>query len=195
MSNKQITDQSALASLDTGDLFIVRDVSANVDKKATREVVATGVAAALPNNSVAAAALATTAITLGYAQITATTSANNSSTHIAAGISSTVTIPAGSRNIFIMAYAPLLYNGTVNGQSAISIWDGTVGSGTQLSTGYAANSGNAGSSGSGSCTAYAVVTPSAGSKTYNVGYAITTGSNAQIYAASTAPAFILVAAI
>lgn len=151
---------------------------------------------AIGTNKVAAAMLATSAITLGYAEVTADITGTTSSTAVAqSGLSSTVTIPAGGRKVKITAWTRRINNNTAGASTArMTIWDGTVGSGTQLSEAdvqtTAANHGA-------HCTAIAVHTPSAGSKTYNVGLAIPAGGGGTVtlQATATAPAFILVEAI
>jgi hypothetical protein len=148
---------------------------------------------ALATNAVSAANLAPSAITLGYAQITSTFTTSSTSPVQVTGLTATVTIPAGGRKIKITAWCVNLSTATGAAQINMSIWDGTVGSGTQLSlsaqrTGAINNYSNA--------IAIAVVSPSAGSKTYNVGLATGNASDAaSLNAAATYPAFILVEAI
>lgn len=145
------------------------------------------------NNAILANQLATNAITLGYAQITAANFTTTSTTAVqVTGLTTTVTIPAGGRRVKITAYTGGLWTSLAGGRVDMSIWDGTVGSGTQLQTawGQAPN----GASGVYGAIAIAVVTPSAGSKTYNVGLSVT-GGTGNLVAATTQPAFILVEAI
>jgi hypothetical protein len=75
----------------------------------------------------------------------------------------------------------------------MQIWDGTVGSGTKLTQGNV----SAFTTSNPACmTVIAVVTPSSGSKTYNVGIATNNASDpVSLDAAATAPAFILVEVI
>ena len=141
-------------------------------------------------NAIAAASLKTNAIKLGYAAITADVSTASTTVVAATGLSVTVTVPSGSRSIKITAYIAGTYNSSTN-QCRLSIWDGTVGSGTQIA---AAFNGNA----SGQivpATMMAVATPSAGSKTYNVGYYGSGAGTTYITGATTGPSFILVEAI
>jgi hypothetical protein len=142
-----------------------------------------------PNNSIPAAALATSAITLGYTQVTTTFTTTSTTAVQVTGLSVTVTVPAGGRRIKITAFAPGLYAGT-NINARMTIYDGVVGSGTLLSYTYGMNSSAAATGG----IAMAVVTPSAGSKTYNVGLNASSGT-ATLEAIATGPAFILVEAI
>lgn len=139
-----------------------------------------------------ASALATSAITLGYAQITGTVTATSLAQ--ATGLTVTVTIPAGGRKVKITVYTETLGQSTAGDQAIMSLWDGTVGSGTQLSQAYF-TSAYAGAQFGTAITMLSVVTPSAGSKTYNVGLYNNGGGTASIIAAPAAPAFILVEAI
>jgi hypothetical protein len=146
----------------------------------------------IATNGVAAANLATSAITLGYAQITTGTATNSSSSYVlATGLTATVTIPAGGRKIRITAWTRAMQNAVAATNNSMSIWDGTVGSGTQLAECFATCPA---SNGLTQMTCVAVVSPAAGAKTYNVGYA-GNGQNGAITASATAPAFILVEAI
>jgi hypothetical protein len=148
--------------------------------------------AAIQTNAVSAAELATNAITLGYASTTSNfTIASGTATQVT-GLTATVTIPAGGRKIKITAFARSIYNTSAAHVSFMSIWDGTVNSGTELAQSqYVDVSGSTG----GVAIAIAVVTPSAGSKTYNVGLNSDGTGTAGLQAASTYPAFILVEAI
>lgn len=138
-------------------------------------------------NAIGAASLATNAIKLGYAAITSTFTTSSTSFVQVTGLTSTVTVPAGGRSVKITVYAIDAYQGGSGGAHQVSIWDGTVGSGTQLQTVGIRNGTNDGSV----VTLTAVVTPAAGSKTYNVGYKVGT-STGNLEASSAYPAFILV---
>jgi hypothetical protein len=146
----------------------------------------------IATNGVSAANLATSAITLGYAQITSNSAPTSSTTAVqVTGLSVTVTIPAGGRKIKITGYTPALSNSSA-AVNILTIWDGTVAIGTQIGQ---SNSGAGSATGSNTnCICIAVVTPSSGSKTYNIGYATTAGSTI-LGAGSTGPAYILVEAI
>jgi len=146
----------------------------------------------IATNGVSAANLATSAITLGYAQITSNSAYTSSSTAVqVTGLSVTVTIPAGGRKIKITGFTSTLSNSSA-AVNILTIWDGTVGSGTQIAQ---SNTGAGGATGPNmNCICIAVVTPSSGSKTYNIGYQ-TTGGSTIVGATATAPAFILVEAI
>lgn len=146
----------------------------------------------MQTNAVQANQFATNAITLGYAQITTNFTTTSTSVVQVTGLTSTVTIPAGGRKVKVTVFCASINNNTGTAAWTLSIWDGTVGSGTQI-TNIEANSGPSNSLPG---VAIAVVTPSAGSKTYNVGLLTTNGSDAaNITAGTTNPAFILVEAI
>lgn len=146
----------------------------------------------IADNAVTASKLATNALTLGYAQITADVNTASSTYVQVTGLTLTVTIPSGSRQIRITAKCGSAYNGTNADGVGISIWDGTVGSGTQLdaSEGISAVANN-----THSLSPVAIVTPSAGSKTYNIGIKAITGGTAHTNSQTTVPSFILVEAI
>lgn len=144
----------------------------------------------LPVGSVPASALGTGAITLGYAQIVANTSATTTITAIS-GLSTTVTIPAGGRRIKISAYIPYVSVSNA-GFETLSIWDGAVGSGTQLNVCQV--NVVSGSAGGQNMLVQAIVTPAAGSKTYGVGLQTSVGT-VVVNCGPTFPAFISVEAI
>jgi hypothetical protein len=151
--------------------------------------------AKMAQGSVDAAQLKATAITLGYTQITGNLTTNSATAVQATGLTASVTIPPGGRKIKITVYVGEVSDTGANGGVGISIWDGVVGSGTQLNaTRRFAASTSANAITGAICMA--VVTPSAGAKTYNVGFLEIGGAgNATLTASSTEPAFILVEAI
>lgn len=148
--------------------------------------------AALATNAVQANQLATTAISLGYAQIITTFNTASTSATQVTGLTSTVTIPAGGRKVKITVFCPVVTVTASPKQSVISIWDGTVGSGTQLNASTLITSTTSVGS---FMICIAVVTPAAGSKTYNVGLTADTSTTSNIVATAIAPAFILVETI
>jgi len=160
--------------------------NANITDSRTRTGAKTLDTSTASNNLVTAPMLSTSAIKLGYAQITADITTSATSATLATGLSTTVTIPAGGRSVKVTGYLPTAYNNGAN-QVRVTLWDGTVGSGTQIG---AAFNGNAAGQAV-PFTIMAIVTPSAGSKTYSVGYH-GSGGNTTIQCASTGPAFILV---
>src|ERR1035437_3357366 len=128
----------------------------------------------------------TSAITLGYAQITGNLTTTSASQVQATGLTSTVTIPAGGRKVKVSAYFWGV-GSTVAATLTVFIWDGVIGSGTQLQ-GWNSTATASGVI-AGACLIQAIVTPSAGSKTYNIGIA-TTGGTGTFYCGSTTPAFL-----
>ena len=146
----------------------------------------------IATNAVDATKLATSAIKLGYAQITANF-ATSSTTYVqVTGLTAAVTIPAGGRMIEIEAYATSLGSGTAANGGVLSIWDGTVGSGTQLGQ---ANSVPTSGVLNAFCIAKAYVTPSAGAKTYNIGLLASPGGTVTLINSATSPAYIIVKVI
>ncbi len=131
--------------------------------------------------------LSTSAILLGYAAIT--TSATATSPVAAVGLGVTVTIPTGGRTLEIFVYASSVFNGNTGVNTRVTIWDGTVGSGTQLQA--AVSSSNVVNA-QAPLTCVAYPTPAAGSKTYNVGLEGVGGGTSTMSAAATSPAFIVV---
>lgn len=147
----------------------------------------------LATNSVTAPKLATNAITLGSASITANISTQATSATQATGLTSTVTVPAGGRGLEITVSGGYLAVGTGSKNIYITLWRGTVGSGTQIGlaqcTQLTANFATP-------MTLVAIDTPSAGSTTYNVGYATDAGPVTLTWnVSSTSPAILLVKAI
>lgn len=123
----------------------------------------------LADNAVSADKLATSAITLGSVSITSN-STTTSSTAAAPSvpISKAVTIPDGGREVLVEFTADSIQNTTANKYCQITLWEGTVGSGTQIGR---ATAQSVGASQSIPCYVRSKpgYTPSAGSKTYNVG--------------------------
>lgn len=141
------------------------------------------------NSQIGPTALSSGAIKLGFAQITSnfTLSASQTTPTQVTGLSVTVTVPSGGRTIQITAYCGALQPAA--GTALWGIWDGVVNSGTQIGQANTVASVAA-------VTAMAVVTPGAGSKTYNVGVWNTGSNNVTVGATSVVqPAFILVEAI
>lgn len=98
------------------------------------------------------------------------------------GLSCPVIIPAG-RNVKMEFYCAGVT--LAGGIGVLTLWDGTVNSGTQVGQGNVATSTNEGN-------AKAFVTPGATPKTYNAGVNNTGSNNTTIGAASTQPAYIAV---
>lgn len=149
----------------------------------------------LPNNSISAAMLATAAITLGYTQITGNFTTTSGTAVQVTGLTTTVTIPAGGRKVRITGYCGQAFDTGANGGESISIWDGTVGSGVQLNAAATFSSSRTANT-SAPLIVSAIVTPSAGSKTYNIGFSEVGGvGTATFQASATQPGYILVEVI
>lgn len=108
------------------------------------------------------------------------------------GFTVTVTIPAGGRSVLILVTVGELYNTSGGEYGMLTLWDGTVGSGTQIGKCVQ-------NSGTGSQVAPGVIqviaTPVAGSKTYNLGLNVQAVGTAGIVASATEPATISVTGI
>jgi len=123
---------------------------------------------------------------LGYRQITSnTTTASTTATQMV-GLSMPVLIPTG-RKIRLTVQSPagsLSAVGNIN----LEVWDGTVGSGTRINI---ASNTVAGVNYLCQQSVIAVTSPSTASKTYNVGFYVSTGT-VTINATATAPVYALV---
>jgi hypothetical protein len=129
---------------------------------------------------------------LGYAQITGNISTSSSQSAQATGLTLTVTIPAGGRKIKITGFAPY-FTDAISGRSVtFEIWDGAVQGGTRLAASTSFNTGTTVPLTAYVCT---VITPAAGTKTYNLGYGDYASGTVTMVAGATQPAFILVEAI
>lgn len=147
--------------------------------------------AKIADSGVTAAKLATNAILLGYAARTSDVTMSSATPALFTGLSSTVTIPAGGRSVKITGYAPYVTVAAVTSVE-LTIWDGTVGSGTQLAKASATQDTNTYRV---QPIVMAVVTPAAGAKTYNIGIASSGAASITAVCAATSPAFILVEVI
>lgn len=145
---------------------------------------------ALATNAVQASQLATSAITLGYAQITAPFASPGTADVQVTGLTVTVTIPAGGRKTRVTFGSAYVLCSAAVQSVFIKIWDGAVGTtqvgGTQNTSPAAGN----GMSGYFST----IISPSAGTKTYNISVGASSGTGT-VGASAVAPAFILVEAI
>jgi hypothetical protein len=127
---------------------------------------------------------------LGSASITAGFTTTSSTPVQVTGLTVTVTVPAGGRSVKVTAFAPQIYNNNSSQYVEMSLWDGTVGAGTKLtSCFFESNPGAQVSPG----IAVVVVTPAAGSKTYNVGLCnAASGGTAGLLPGSGYPASLIV---
>ncbi|MEA9986263.1 hypothetical protein [Subtercola sp. RTI3] len=129
--------------------------------------------------------------TLGYAQITSNFTQTAGGVTAVTGLSVTVNVPAGKRLKLTAFSGALYYPGGNSAVVTMSLWEGTPGSGTHFAD---ANMFGTNASSQSPGTAIAIITPSAGAHTYNVGLQTSniTNASAGIGAAATSPAFILV---
>lgn len=104
------------------------------------------------------------------------------------GLSVSVTIPAGGAKVKITIYTMYVLNTTATAANNITLWDGTVGSGTQLTLQGVTTPINGSAT---PLTAQWVGTVPAGSKTYNAAIHTNTGTTS-FYGAADSPGFILV---
>lgn len=128
---------------------------------------------------------------LGYRQITGSALTTTSTTAVqATGLTCPVIIPTG-RKIKVSIYSPKVTNSGAPKYCAISIWDGTVGSGTQLVD--AAQIVSTGAQGS-FMGCEVPTTPTATSKTYNFGFTSDSGGGvtASLVQTSISPSYIKV---
>lgn len=124
---------------------------------------------------------------LGQRQILSTFSTASASYVQVTGLSVPVIVPTG-RKIKITVYSRGLSNSNAAANTAVSIWDGVVASGTQLSEAYATASGVSTLSSSG-CNA--TTTPSTASKTYNVGLLASPGTGSLTCVAASAATILV----
>lgn len=144
---------------------------------------------AYADNSVTAPKLSTDALYLGHTLKTSNFSTSSTTVVAVTGLGVTVTIPAGGRKTKITVMCSAITAVSIATQS-VSIWDGTVGSGTQIAQ-MNVNQSDGGNN-TGMCLSI-IVAPSAGSKTYNVG--LLTNAACTFTGSSVAPAMILVEAV
>lgn len=190
ITNASITADS-VAGFTVSNTGTIYGMSVSLGVLASAALLNTVNTAALQTGAVGGTNLSTTAITLGYAQITTNFTTTSTTQVQVTGLTATVTVPAGGRKVKITVFSGSIFTTGGTGIVAIDIWDGTVGTGTQLQTG-SVNISTAGNSTP--VTIMAVVTPASGSKTYNVGFN-TSAFTGNLQASSTGPAFILVEAI
>lgn len=125
---------------------------------------------------------------IGYKQITTGASTASASATLVTGLTA-ICKPASNRPISIELSAPGLYNSTASARADVTIWDGTVGSGTQIGMAWG---GQALGSGTWGAKAEAYQNPS-GTKTYNIGLHSGSGGGTSTLAAfSTSPAFLII---
>lgn len=128
---------------------------------------------------------------IGYRQITGNFNTSSATFVQLTGLSVPVIVPTG-RKVRISVYARDTFaSGTTPISTQLSIWDGTVPSGTELQEYSMSQNTTTGLAMPASLSA--VTTPATSSKTYNVGMkTLTAGGTSALDAAATYPAYILV---
>lgn len=105
------------------------------------------------------------------------------------GLSISFTAAGNGQQYKITVQPPTVQNSTAQNNIVLTIWDGAVGTGTQVG---GATTQPFGATAPDHLIATTVVAPAAGSKTYNVGMS-TTGTNTATFAASaTTPAWFII---
>lgn len=125
---------------------------------------------------------------LGYRQRTSDFATASGTAVQVTGLSVPVIIPTG-RKIKITVNGDRMSNATTTTNVFVQIWDGTVGSGTQLAQALRTS---AVANGAISPEIDVQTTPSSTSKTYNAGFGPNGGSTATLSASSTSPSYIKV---
>ena len=151
----------------------------------------TGTEKALSNatGSVGGENLSTSSIYLDYQQITSNAASSGTGLTAVAGLVSTVTIPEGGRKVKITVFAGRFTNNGAGQYATLTIWDGAIGTGTQIALSQYDPSTNGYEV---PVICMAVVTPAAGSKTYRVALTASAGGTTTLFADRYYPAFILV---
>ena len=127
---------------------------------------------------------------IGYAQICSSISTAATSPTQVLGLSCPVYIPAGKRARYIIS-ARAMVNGTSNTTSPASVWDGTVGSGTQIMETTTSYPSTGGTSTVWALNGSATTLPTTGLHTFNAGY-YGSGGTTTIQASTAYPAYISV---
>lgn len=143
---------------------------------------------ALAQNAVQANQLATNAITLGYAQMTSAFTTTSTTPVQVTSLTISVTVPAGGRRVKISVFSRAVSNNTNGSYVQTGIWDGAVVSGTRIG-GSSSQMTSANADTPGVC--FAVQSPSAGAKTYNVSLNTAISGTASMSAIATEPAFVI----
>lgn len=146
--------------------------------------------AQLTDGAATAEKLDIAAITLGYTQITSNVVKTSATPVLVDGLTLTVSAP-GTRRVEVDFQCRDVFR-SVGGPLDITLWDGPVGSGTQLQA-VQPNS-VSGSADIGKLTWISNTAPAAGSKTFNLAVASASGS-VTIEAGATYPAFLVAKAI
>jgi hypothetical protein len=125
---------------------------------------------------------------IGLRQITTSFNSSSTTTTQVTGLSVPVITPNNGRKVKITVWTSFIDGSTSGAFPVLTLWDGAVGSGTQLGILQPEVGGTARQY---PASIIVIQTPLSASKTYNVGFSISTGSGT-VYAASTSPAYVSV---
>lgn len=125
-----------------------------------------------------------------YVPIAANSTTTSTSAVQANGLSITLTVPSGATRLKVTAFSGGVFNATTGDSVLVSLWDGTVGSGTELVQAEVGDTGIAGGPIEVPVFVSSSVWPAAGSKTYNLGLNAITGGTATFSASTTNLAFL-----
>lgn len=178
----KIPSLPAITAPDPADLLPIEDVSVTTTKKITllqlqqwfQALVGWISTAMIADGAITSAKLATNSIRLG--RVTKTTDFTTGSATPVQVTSMTlpVTVPAGGRDVKITATIPLCYGGNSGQYWHVTLWKGTVGSGTLLKT-FSFRTATT-DHGTGVTIEATDPAPAAGSATYNLGFQWSAGA-------------------
>lgn len=117
---------ATISSADLSDVATLATLTGS--QTLTNKLLSTGTT--FDNNIIPGTALSTSAIYLGSATITSNFATTSTSPTQVTGLSVTATVPAGGRAVLLMLSGQSLA-ASANRTSTVSIWEGTVGSGTK----------------------------------------------------------------
>lgn len=140
------------------------------------------------DNGITGSMLGSSAISLGYSPITTNFNAGTTSEILISGLTTTVTVPTGTRNLEIHVYSASV--GAASGISVLKLYDGTFGVGSPTQIGQY----NIDAVNQGAHMMSVMAAVAAGSKTFSA-TVINSSANPTISASSTSPAYMLVKAI
>jgi hypothetical protein len=124
---------------------------------------------------------------IGYVPLCTNATTTSASAALVSGLTTTAYVPAG-RKVKVTFFTQEFYNSGGTNLNEISVWSGTVGSGTQI---CALENNNATASNGIPGTAIAVISPLTGSNTFNVGMKASAGTSTLV-GQTLSPAFISV---
>jgi hypothetical protein len=125
---------------------------------------------------------------IGFRRITVSPTQTATSATQITGLSAPAIVPTG-RKIKVKLKGQDLYHSIAGDAAIATLWDGTVGSGTQLDLSRGLSNAGGGAS---VCDCEAITTPATNSKTYNAGLHAGVAGTATIDASATSPLILLV---